>query len=73
MSRPKLLTRPKHLTISLPSDVLEKLNRFLHSDRTGGVPKGAHQRFFVERIEEFFRRIEAHGNDLLQEIENGNG
>jgi len=67
----RLITPTLPLTISLPQPTLEKLEKFLTSDRLGKVPKGAYQRFFVERIEEFFRRIEATGNDFLKEMENG--
>jgi len=67
----RLITPTLPLTISLPQPTLEKLEKFLTSDRLGKVPKGAYQRFFVERIEEFFRRIEASGNDLLKEIQSG--
>ena len=67
----RLITPTRPLTIALPGPVLDKLEAFLMSDRLGKVPKGAHQKFFVERIEEFFRRIEASGNELLKEMENG--
>lgn len=68
----KLITPTRPLTTSIPGPVLERLENYLRSDRTGEVPKGAYQRFFVERIEEFFRKIEATGNDLLKEIGDGN-
>lgn len=70
MPRRKLLIRPYELHVSLPGDVHEKLKRFLTSDRSGSVPQGAYQRFFLERIEEFFRKLEATGNQLLKELEN---
>lgn len=68
----RLITPTKPLTIALSAPVLDKLTAFLTSDRTGTVPKGAYQRFFTERIEEYFRKMEGTGNQLLQEIENGN-
>ena len=69
----RLITPSRPLTISLSEPVLGKLEKFLVSDRLGKVPKGAYQRFFTERIEEFFKRIEASGDSLLKEIENGHG
>lgn len=68
----RLITPTRPLTISLSEPVLAKLTKFLTSDRSDSVPKGSYQRFFTERIEEFFKRIEASGDDLLKEMESGN-
>lgn len=61
----------KPLTITMSAELLEKLRIFLTSTRDGKVPKGAFQRFFVTRTEEFFRHNAAAGDALLKEIENG--
>lgn len=68
----RLITPTIPLTITLPEPVMSKLQGFLLSDRMGKIPKGAYQRFFVERIEEFFRKLETNGDTLLKEMENGN-
>lgn len=70
MPRRKLLIRPRRLTLKLPGDLYEKLEKFLTSDRTGVVPMGAWQSFFVNRSEEFFAKLESTGNAFLKEIEN---
>lgn len=57
MSRLKLITRPRKLTLHLPEDVAIRLDLYLHSEVLGKVPQGAYQAFFTERIEEFFTRI----------------
>lgn len=67
----RLITPSRPITITLSEHVVEKVEKFLTSERLGKVPKGAYQRFFTERVEEFFKRIEASGNDLLKEMENG--
>lgn len=67
----RLITPSKPVTITLSEPVLNKLTAFLTSDRTGAVPKGAYQRFFTDRIEEFFRRLEGTGDKLLKEMQNG--
>lgn len=46
--------RPTLLHLSLPEDVRTRIDLILHSDLEGRVPKGAYQRFFMERIAEFF-------------------
>jgi hypothetical protein len=54
MSTPPLLIRPVKLTTTLPEDVHGRLMLHLYSPGEGRVPKGAIQRFLVERITEFF-------------------
>ncbi len=54
MPRAKLINRPRKLTIHLAAEVAEKLELFLFSEVRGKVPEGAYQRFFTERINEFF-------------------
>ena len=56
MPRPRLITRPRKLTINLPEDVALRLDLFLVSPATQKVPQGAYQAFFVERIQEYFAR-----------------
>lgn len=53
MRRPNIL-RPTKLTLMLPEDIRAKLDLLLFSEVEGRVPKGAYQRFFIERINEFF-------------------
>lgn len=50
----KKLIPSVNLTTSLPLDVMTQLNAHLYSKLEGRVPFGGHQRFFVERIREFF-------------------
>jgi hypothetical protein len=54
---PKKIIRPKQLTITLPEDVFARLELYLTSSITGKVPKGAYQSFWVERIEEYFAKL----------------
>ena len=58
MPRQPLITRPRKLTINLPEDVAARLELYLTSVALGRVPQGAYQAFFVERINEFFLRME---------------
>lgn len=48
------------LNLQLPLDVRAKLDLHLFSELEGRVPKGAYQRFFLERLREFFegRRLD---------------
>jgi hypothetical protein len=57
--RPSLI-RPSHIHLSLPEDIRGKLDLMLWSGVDGRVPKGAYQRFFLDRIQEFFgwRRVD---------------
>lgn len=64
MRRPNVI-RPIKLNISLPEDIRAKLDLYLYSEAEGRVPMGAYQRFFIERINEFFSsQQEASRNDL---------
>lgn len=53
MRQPNIIRSIK-LTTALPEDLKTKLDLFLYSELEGRIPKGAHQRFFVERIQDFF-------------------
>lgn len=53
MRQPNIV-RPTKLTMALPEDIRAKLDLHLWSDVEGRVPKGAYQKFFLERINEFF-------------------
>jgi hypothetical protein len=55
MTRPRNILRPIHLQTSLPEDVKAHLDLHLYSELEGCIPKGAYQRFFLARIEEFFQ------------------
>jgi hypothetical protein len=67
MRRPNIV-RPVKLTINLPEDVASKLALFLFSELEGRIPHGAYQKFFVERINEFFltHNIPEHPNVTLK-------
>lgn len=54
MPRPKLINRPRKLTLHLPEDVAAKLDLYLFSAAQDRIPDGAYQKFFTERINEFF-------------------
>ena len=51
--RPELIPRTR-LETKLPEDVRVRLDLFLYSALEQRVPQGAYQRFFLERIREFF-------------------
>ena len=63
MARHPNIIRPVKLTINLPEDVRTKLDVLLFSAVEGRVPKGAYQAFFVERINEYFKRLETLNGD----------
>jgi len=54
MPRPPSVIRPTLLHVSIPEDLRTRLDLLLFSSLEGRVPKGAYQRFFSERIQEFF-------------------
>lgn len=54
MPRPPNIIRPTYLHMALPEDARTKLDLLLHSPLEGRVPKGAYQKFFLERMWEFF-------------------
>ena len=53
MRRPDVI-RPIKLTTTLPEDIRVKLDLHLFSDLEDRVPKGAYQKFLIDRIQEFF-------------------
>lgn len=55
--RPNIIPSVK-LTTRIPMDVMVKLDSFLYSEVEGRIPLGAYQKFFVERIQEFFAKQE---------------
>ena len=59
--RPNIL-RPIKLTTTLPEDVYARLTTYLYSEVEGRVPKGAYQRFIVERTREFFKLESENGS-----------
>jgi hypothetical protein len=46
------------LETTIPEDLKTKLDLFLFSPTEGRVPQGAYQRFFCDRIREFFQKLE---------------
>lgn len=53
--KPNVL-RPITLHTSLPEDLHGRLSAYLFSPSENRVPKGAYQRFIIDRIIEFFNR-----------------
>lgn len=53
MRRPNVI-RPVRLHTTLPEDIRAKLDLHLYSELEGCIPTGAYQRFFLDRIREFF-------------------
>lgn len=58
MTRHQNIIRPVKLTTTLPEDIRAKLDLHLFSNVEGRVPKGAYQKFFIERIREFLSKSE---------------
>ena len=56
MPRKPEVDRPVPLYLMLPTSKRGRLDLFLFSELEGRVPKGAYQRFFLERMDEFFSR-----------------
>jgi hypothetical protein len=57
MPRHANIEQPTRLTLVLPRDVREKLDKHLHNSSLGKIPVGAYQTFFVARINEYFARV----------------
>lgn len=53
--RPNVIPSIK-LTTHIPLDIMNRLNAHLFSPVEGCIPKGAYQKFLVERIKEFFEK-----------------
>jgi hypothetical protein len=62
MARPPAVLRPVSLHTGLPEDLHAKLTLYLYSESEKRVPRGAYQKFIIDRIVEFFNRLE-HSND----------
>lgn len=56
MARQPDILRPIRLHTTFPEDIRAKLDLYLYSEAEGRVPKGAYQRFIIERIRQFFSR-----------------
>ena len=54
MPRHPSIIRPTKLHLGLPEDVRTRLDLFLFSELEGCVPRGAYQRFVIDRVHEFF-------------------
>lgn len=54
MPRQPNVIRPTKLHLGLPEDIRTRLDLFLWSDLEGCVPRGAYQRFIIDRIQEHF-------------------
>ena len=61
MARPPNVLRSIKLTLCLPEDLYAKLSVHLYSAAEGRVPKGAYQKFFSDRINEYFQPRSDHG------------
>ena len=60
MPRPPNILRPVSLHLMLPEDLYFKLAAHLYSEAEHRVPKGSFQKFFCERITEYFNRSTDH-------------
>jgi hypothetical protein len=58
MPRHANLDAPTRLTLILPKEVRDKLDKYLYNASLGKIPLGAYQTFFVARIQEYFSRGE---------------
>lgn len=56
MPRPKNALAAKKLHVAVPGQWGTRLDLLLYSPTEQRIPFGAHQRFLVERIREFFER-----------------
>ena len=56
MSRRPNIIPSVMLNVALPQDIHTQLTLHLFSELEGRVPLGAYQRFFIERIREFFKQ-----------------
>jgi hypothetical protein len=56
MARQPSIIRQQKINLSLPEDIYARLNLHLYSDIEGCVPRGAYQKFFIERIQEYFSK-----------------
>lgn len=54
MPRPRNAIPTEQINLTLPQDVKGRLDLHLVSESTAKIPQGAYQRFFLERIYEFF-------------------
>lgn len=54
MPRKPQLDPPVALQLMLPESVRTRLDLLLFSEVEGRIPQGSYQRFFLERIHEFF-------------------
>jgi len=54
MPRPRNAIPRERINLHLPEDVRGKLDLHLVSESTQKVPQGAYQRFFTERVHEYF-------------------
>lgn len=54
MPAPRNLVPSALLNLALPADLRGRLDLHLYDEAERRIPKGAHQRFFIARILEFF-------------------
>lgn len=54
MARPRNITPSESIHLHLPGGLGARLKLLLWSDAEARVPLGAYQRFFVDRLNEFF-------------------
>ncbi len=57
MPPPRAIEPTRKLTLQMPPDTMARLELYLTSVSKGRVPKGAWSKFFTERVEEFFARL----------------
>ena len=57
MPRPRNAIPSEKINLALPGELKTRLDLHLVSLATGKIPQGAYQRFFSERLVEFFERL----------------
>jgi len=60
--RPKSLQPMRKVHIALPEALMARLDLHVVSMVEGRVPQGAYQRFFTERLVEFFGKLDSKEN-----------
>ncbi|MEK6849358.1 MAG: hypothetical protein AABY01_02185 [Nanoarchaeota archaeon] len=57
MGRPALINPTVSIHMQIRSDLMTKVDLLLYSNVEGKVPYGAYQRFFTERLNEYFDNL----------------
>lgn len=57
MGRPTLINPTVSIHMQIRRDLMTKVDLLLYSNVEGKVPYGAYQRFFTERLNEYFEKF----------------